>query len=180
MRSQGVPRDSVTYSILMRAFCDASAMGRALGLLEQMSEEGHSPDEVVFNNLLAGCAVTGDAALARKLLEDMRGLFGVRPSNASFSILIKVYAKSKELGEALLLLQEMESKHGVRPEKRLFIQLVHAFLRFRSGREAVETYRLMCAQGNGAALEEENSKIIIVCTQFNMLEPATGFLTLML
>ena len=89
MQDQSVERDCVTYSILVKALCDAGVVEQGLLLLGKMIEDEHAPDESIFNNLPAGAVVAGSSLLAEKLLEDMRSLFLVQPSNATFSFVIK-------------------------------------------------------------------------------------------
>merc|ERR1719487_3062460 len=155
-------------------------MDTALGLLAQMGEEdGQFPDEIVFNSLLMGCAATKNVALAEKLLEDMRSCFHVVPTSGTFSVMIKVYVQSNRPDRALQMLHDMERVHGVVPRARLFNQLLLAFVRTRSGKELLETYKLLCAQ-HGPAPGEENTKLLFACAQSNMIDPGTSFLSCVL
>ena len=45
-------------------------MYKALALLQKMTEDGHSPDEIVFNNLIAGAVNVPNIPLTKKLLEE--------------------------------------------------------------------------------------------------------------
>merc|ERR1719408_764770 len=85
---RNVTPDLITFSILIKANCDADRLEAALQLLEAMMNLNLRPDEVVFNNLLAGCARQGNVQLGKQLYSDMVAS-GVRPSNATFSILIR-------------------------------------------------------------------------------------------
>merc|ERR1719305_2154112 len=49
--------DIVTYSTIIKGFCNSGSLDRALKVLEDMKDIGkHSPDEVMYNSLLGGCA----------------------------------------------------------------------------------------------------------------------------
>lgn len=146
-----------------------------------MSEEGHAPDEIVFNSLLSGALATRNLGLAKKLFEDMVGVSSLKPTMATFSILLKLHVQCGQPDEAMQMLKDMESKYGVVPERRLFIQLTHLLIRARAARDAVETYRMMCAKW-GVAKESENDNVVAACIRkpINMLEPAISFLGVVL
>jgi pentatricopeptide repeat protein len=91
MRTRRGP-DLITFSILIKANCDSSQMEDALILFESMWDLGLKPDEVVFNNLLGVCLKESYAELGKRLYEDMV-VGGVRPSSATFSMLIRLYAQ---------------------------------------------------------------------------------------
>lgn len=140
-QSEATP-DLVTYSILLKANCDAGHLERALGLLGSMVKGGLKPDEVIFNNLLAGCAVSSKVELAKQIYNDMLAS-RVKPSNATFSILIRLYSSTKLLDEAVTMLKTEPSKHNVVVESRLYVQLITSCIRARQGRRAVEVCELM-------------------------------------
>merc|ERR1719273_3025747 len=114
-KGRGVPPDLITFSILIKANCDAHRLEAALQLLEAMLDFKLKPDEVVFNNLLGGCVKESRAELARKIYKDMVTA-GIRPSNATFSILIQLFAKCKLLDEAVDMLRREPAAQGISPE----------------------------------------------------------------
>merc|ERR1719272_1979057 len=63
--------DVICYSVLIKGHCDQGQLETALSLLEGLLEAGHAPDEILFNNLLAGCAQQPHVQLGEKLLADM-------------------------------------------------------------------------------------------------------------
>merc|ERR1719160_2040752 len=71
MRQQQVKPDTMTFSLVLKALCDAGRMEQALMLFQTICDEGHKPDEIIFNNLLSGCIVCKNLALGEKLLHDM-------------------------------------------------------------------------------------------------------------
>merc|ERR1719188_2666008 len=77
-----------------------------------MMQTGLNPDEVIFNNLLAGCAKQPNVELAKRLYSDMIAS-GVKPSNATFSILIRLYSQCKLLDEAVDMLRTEPAKQKV-------------------------------------------------------------------
>merc|ERR1719377_161894 len=101
---RSVPPDLITFSILIKANCDADRLDVALKLLESMLELNLRPDEVVFNNLLSGCARQANLELGKRLYADMIAS-GIRPSNATFSILIRLYHQCKVMEEAVEMMR---------------------------------------------------------------------------
>merc|ERR1719377_284528 len=70
-KERNVIPDLITFSILIKANCDADRLEEALKLLVAMTDLNLRPDEVVFNNLLAGCARQGNIQLGKRLYADM-------------------------------------------------------------------------------------------------------------
>merc|ERR1719198_348680 len=89
-----IPPSNITFSILIKANCDVGRMEVALELQSAAVRHGLQPCEVHFNNLIAGCAKQANAELAKRVYADMIAN-GVRPSNATFSILIRLYSQCK-------------------------------------------------------------------------------------
>merc|ERR1719305_1893539 len=66
-----VKPDMITYSMLIKAQCDAGDMGKALQILEDMLQNSCDVDDVVFTHLIEGCCQVSNLALAEKLFKDM-------------------------------------------------------------------------------------------------------------
>jgi len=172
---QGVTPDLITFSILIKANCDAGLIGEAMMLLESMMELRLAPDEVVFNNLLSGCVQQSDDKLGKRLFRNMvEG--GLRPSNATFSIMIRLYSTCKRLDEAVELLRSEPQKSGIEPEPRLFVQLSQACLRERQGRASVEVYSMMLQRTSPTPAM--TGSILAMCSKLNMLGTGAEILQL--
>jgi len=174
MRSErSVPPDLITFSILIKANCDADRLDKALKLLESMLELGLKPDEVIFNNLLGGCARQTNLELGKRLYTDMIAS-GIRPSNATFSILIRLYHQCKQLDEAVEMLRTEPVTHKVDPEPRLFLQLIQSCIRERQGRRAVDVYDMLLERSMPAVAA--HSSMINTCVKLNMYDTAAEIL----
>jgi pentatricopeptide repeat protein len=174
-RDKGVSPDLITFSILIKANCDGGRVSEALGLLRTMKALALCPDEVVFNNLLGGCVRDNNPELAKRLYNEMiEG--GIRPSNATFSILIRLYAQSKLLDEAVEMLKKEPEARKVEPESRLYVQLAQACLRERQGRRALEVYKLMIERNVPTAAM--HGSLLGMCSKLNMLDTAAEILSL--
>jgi len=170
---QNVTPDLITFSILIKANCDAYRLEEALKLLEAMAKLKLSPDEVVFNSLLAGCARLSNITLAKRLYSDMLAS-GIRPSSATFSILIRVFHQCKVLEEAVEMLKSEPKKHKVVPEARVFLQLIQSCIRERQGRRAVEVYEMLVEQSPPSAAS--HNAIFTTCVKINMFDTAAEIL----
>lgn len=172
---KGVSPDLITFSILIKANCDAGRLEDALQLLNTMIDLRLSPDEIIFNNLLGGCVRAKSSELAKRLYSSMVER-GVKPSIATFSILIRLYAENKMLDEAVEMLRTEPKARRVEPEPRLYVQLSQACLRERQGRRAVEVYKLMLE--GGAPTAAMHSSLLGMCSKMNMLDTAAEILEL--
>lgn len=172
---RGMRPDLITFSILIKANCDAGHLDVALDLFKAMKARNLTADEVVFNNLLGGCVRQGNADFAAQLYEEMVKS-GLRPSNATFSILIRLYAQCKRLDEAVEMLKTQPQVHGVVAEARLFVQLAQACLRERQGQRATEVYKLLLKSTVPTAAM--HSSLLGMCAKLNMLETGAEILEL--
>lgn len=167
--------DLITFSLLIKVNCDAARMDGAMQLLDDMKQRGLVPDEVIFNNLMAGCALAKDATLGESIYGKMVRA-GVRPSNVSFSILIRLLSECGLLESAVRLLEREPPLHGVVPEPRLYIQLIQACIRQRKGKVAVKVYRDMLERGEPEPADY--SKLLRNTLRLNMFDTAADFLEL--
>lgn len=170
---KNVKPDLITYSILLKANCDAGRMEKSLELLDAMLKNGLHPDEVIFNNLFAGCVKDSNAELAKRLYDDMLES-GVKPSSATFSILIRLYSQCKLLEHAVEMLRREPLKHGVEIEARLFVQLIQCCIRARQGRKALDVYEMMLA--HSAPTASFHSNVLTTCVKLNMFDTAADIL----
>merc|ERR1719502_882358 len=138
-----------------------------------MLTNGLHPDEIIFNNLLSGCAKDSNAELAKRLYDDMVAS-GVKPSNATFSILIRLYSQCKLFDDAMEMLRCEPSKHNVELESRLFSQLIHCCIRVRQGRRAIDAYEMMV--GNSTPPASLHSSMLTMCVKLNMFDTASDIL----
>lgn len=177
-KEQSITPDLITFSILIKANCDAGRMEAALQLLTSMLDFGLQPDEVIFNNLFGGCVKSNNAALAKRLYGDMVAS-NVMPSNATFSILIRLYSQCKMLDEAVTLLRTEPDVRHVEPEPRLYSQLIQGCIRERQGRRALEVYKMLLERGPcAAAAHGALSGALGTCVKLNMLDTAVELLSL--
>merc|ERR1719301_447708 len=99
MKTNRVDPDIITYSTIVKGYCNSGDVDRAFQVLKEMKRDGiYAPDEILYNSLLDGCARQGRVDQALRLLEDMR-CSGVAPSNFTLSILVKLLGRSRRLNQ---------------------------------------------------------------------------------
>ena len=101
---------------------------------------------------------------------------GIRPSNATFSILMRLYAGAKLFDDALEILRSEPPKHDLEIEPRLFAQLIQSCVRARQGKRAIEVYTLMAERSSPSATL--HSSVLGTCVKLNMFETGVELLEL--
>merc|ERR1719454_2284568 len=57
MRESGTQPDTITYSTIVKGYCQSGDIARAFEVLKEMKSDGkYTPDEIMYNSLLDGCA----------------------------------------------------------------------------------------------------------------------------
>jgi len=114
MFKQGISPNLITYSSILKGYCQENRMDKALELLGHMKQaSSFRPDEVTYNTLLDGCARQGLFDQGLSLLEEMQQA-GVRPSNYTLSVLVKLANRSKSYQEVPGDLRPPRSKRKTR------------------------------------------------------------------
>merc|ERR1719240_1604146 len=138
--------DLVTYSVLIKALVEARDMEQALLLVDDMTNAGHCPDDIILTHLLEGCRHIGNQPLGKKLFEDMLAR-GVRPSEFTLMTLVKLNGRCGMLDEARLLIETWETRFGQKPTVIHYTCLMSGCIRAKDYPAAWEAYQLMCKQG---------------------------------
>lgn len=116
--------DIVTYSTIVKGFCNCGSLDRALKVVKDMKSSGkYSPDEVMYNSLLSGCAKEHRPDEALQLLSDMKKS-GVAPSNYTLSMLVKLLGRCKRLNQAFVLLEDISKEYGIRINIQVYTCLI--------------------------------------------------------
>merc|ERR1719393_671586 len=90
IESQGLKMGLVTYSAILKGYCQKNMLDEAFELFDEMTNTtGLEPDEIMYNSLLDGCARQGLYDRGLKLYRKME-VSGVRPTNYTLSVLVKM------------------------------------------------------------------------------------------
>merc|ERR1719473_653609 len=126
MRSAGTAPDKITYSTLMKGHCFSGDVDAAFVVLKEMREDGKfTPDEILYNSLLDGCAKEHRLQEALDLFAQMRAE-AVRPSNFTLCTLIKLLGRARRLPQAFGILDELCGAGGLRPNVQVYTCLMTA------------------------------------------------------
>jgi len=172
-KSERVEPDVICYSALIKAFCDRQDLEQAFHLLENLLEKGHTPDEILFNHLLAGCTAKPHVQLAEKILHDMVS-HGIKPTTATFSTMLKVYSKAQDIAASAAFLESIPGTFGTQPAQRLYCQHISWAIRTRKGASAVQVFKLMVQRLDRVATNCDPT--LVACQTFNMLDTAVALL----
>jgi pentatricopeptide repeat protein len=134
-----VKPDMITYSILIKAHCDAGDMTEALRLLEAMLQEGNDVDDVVFTHLIDGCSQTTNHVLAEKLWNDMFHA-GIKPSIFTIIAIVRVWCRSGLCERAWHLITTMEERFRKKPTLVLYTTLISGLFRQKNCKDAMTAY----------------------------------------
>jgi pentatricopeptide repeat protein len=134
-----VKPDMITYSILIKAHCDAGEMKDALRLLEAMLQDGNDVDDVVFTHLIDGCSATQNHVLAEKLWNDMFHA-GIKPSIFTIIAIVRVWCRSGLCEKAWHLITTMEERFGKKPTLVLYTSLISGLFRQKNCKDAMTAY----------------------------------------
>jgi len=148
MRSEQsqVKPDMITYSMLIKAQCDALDMGKALQILEDMLQNSCDVDDVVFTHLIEGCCHVNNVALGEKLFKDML-MANIKPSLYTLTAMVKVYGKCGVSEKAWELVRSMEERFGLRPTVVIYTCLISGLLRQKKHSDAYAAFCWMRRSG---------------------------------
>ncbi|KAK6140430.1 hypothetical protein DH2020_025814 [Rehmannia glutinosa] len=110
----GVPPNTKSYNILMRAFCLNGDLSIAYSLFNQMFKRDVLPDVESYRILMQGLCRKSQVNKAVDLLEDMLNK-GFVPDTLSYTTLLNSLCRKKKLKEAYKLLCRMKVK-GCNPD----------------------------------------------------------------
>merc|ERR1719149_172068 len=126
MKACGVKPNVITYSTMLKGHCMNGDIQTGFSILEQMRKDTHmKPDEIMYNSLLDGCAQNNLFEEGLRLLEEMQAE-GVKPSNFTLSILVKLMNRSRRLEQAFTLVADITKKYNFKPNVHVYTNLVHA------------------------------------------------------
>ncbi|CAE8613627.1 unnamed protein product [Polarella glacialis] len=147
MRELKVEPDIITYSTILKGYCISGDLDRAFFVLEEMKRDGQlRPDEIMYNSIMDGCAKQNRVEDALEILEEMKAA-GIRPTNFTLSILVKMLGHARRLPMALQMVEELSSKFRFKPNVQVYTCLVHACVQNRRLEKALAIHETMVGEG---------------------------------
>merc|ERR1719408_654109 len=104
--------DLITFSTLLKGYCHAGDLDKALQLAEAIKVKGLRCDELVYNTLMDGCVKANDITAGLGLFEEMVHN-GMRPSAITHSILARLYQRAGYEEDANEAVAQLYMHHGI-------------------------------------------------------------------
>merc|ERR1719161_2865847 len=175
MKKHRVKPNLITYSTMLKGHCQNGDMQTAFAILDQLKNDAHlKPDEIMYNSLLDGCAQNGMVDEGLDLVEEMQKE-GVKPSNFTLSILVKLMSRARKLDKAFSLVEEITKKYHFRPNVHVYTNLIQACVSKRALDRAMQTLERMATER--VQLDGRTYTILVRgCLQGGRPEDAAGLL----
>merc|ERR1719478_1674533 len=175
MAKSCVSPNLITYSSLIKGYCRMGDVQTSFDILGRMRREGNvRPDEIMYNSLLDGCAQGNLVDEGLKLLEEMQRE-GVKPSNFTLSILVKLMSRSRNLNGAFAIVDDLAQKHRIKPNVHVYTNLIQACISKRALDRAMQTLERMAIER--VQLDGRTYTILVRgCLQGGRPEDAAGLL----
>jgi pentatricopeptide repeat protein len=138
--------DLITYSTVIKGYARNKNMEKVFDIYQFLNTNStFQMDEVIYNSILDGCAKTQNLEKALTVYEDMQKN-GVKRSNVTYSILVKLYANNKMEDKALQVLDEM-IKNNIRPGIIVYTCLIQTCLKGKRFEQAVYLFEALKKDG---------------------------------
>jgi len=134
-----VKPDTITFSTVVKGHCLSGNVDRAFDVLAEMQADGQTPDEILYNCLLDGCAKEHRIEEALKLYEDMKEA-NVPPSNFTLCTLVKLLGRARRLPQAFAMVDELSNNGGLKPNIQVFTCLIQACIHNRQLQRAFDLH----------------------------------------
>jgi len=174
MVAQGIKPNIITYSAILKGYCQGNQLDEAFKFLEDMVQTTEfRPDEVIYNTLLDGCARQGLYDKGMDLLAEMQRV-GVRPSNFTLAVLVKLAGRSKKVDKAFEICDEISSKYKFRLNSHVYSNLVW-YSASKDLQRAMETLEKMISERVRPDARIYES-LLRACVQERRAQDAAGLL----
>jgi len=171
MKKNKVEANLITFSTLLKGHCQRGDMQSAFETLTQMrSTTNLKPDEIMYNTLLDGCATHGMIDEGKSLIDQMQSE-GIKPSNFTLSVLVKLMGNATKIDEVFDLVASMTKKHGFKANAHVYANLVQACVANRKLPRALAVLEEM-AKDNQQPDIRTYSTALRACTNAGMYEQA--------
>jgi pentatricopeptide repeat protein len=110
--NSAVEPDLITFSTLLKGYCNIGDLDKALQVAEAIKARGLCCDELVYNTLMDGCVKANDVTAGVGLFEEMVQA-GMRPSAITHSILARLYQRAGYEEDALDAVAQLYQHHGI-------------------------------------------------------------------
>jgi len=172
MLKYGLKPNLITYSTVLKGHCLRGDIRAAFNILDEMlAQTNLKPDEIMYNTLLDGCAQSNLVDEGLKLLQQMQDV-GIRPSNYTLSILVKLMSHARRLDQAFELVDKLTKQYRFRPNAPVYGNLIQACLASKDLRRALTVLERMSQDKVNPDMRTISS-VIRGCINQGLLDHAT-------
>lgn len=130
--------DTVSYNIVIKAFCDMDSIDCAIEAIGAMERDGCGPGLIAFNTIIDALYKKKRHAEAEKIWEQMESK-NIVPDVRSYNSKVRALCADERISEAVNLVGEMEGK-GVKPDVYTYNGLLNRFCKDRNLVEVKKWY----------------------------------------
>jgi pentatricopeptide repeat protein len=141
--------DAITHSTIAKGYAVKGNLDKAMEVLRGMQESKVHHDCIIYNTILDGCAKHKRPDLVDPILDSMEQN-KIIPTNFTLGILIKVYARTKQLEKAFDALELLPKRGKFVPNSAVWTSMMTACLQNNQPAKAMKVFQDMCAAGEPA------------------------------
>jgi len=143
MAAQSIEPNVITFSTVIKGYCQENGLDRAMELLADMKKNKRlQPDEVTYNTVLDGCARFGLFDKGLKVIADMEAA-GIHPTNFTLSVVAKLAHRSRRPAQAFELCEALAKKYSIRYNSHVYNNLVQAAAAMKDMDKAIGVFKSM-------------------------------------
>nr|GEX40882.1 pentatricopeptide repeat-containing protein At1g73400, mitochondrial [Tanacetum cinerariifolium] len=159
-----VKPNASTYNILFFGWCRVRNPSRSMQRLDEMIEEGHTPENFTYNTALDTFCKSGMLSEANELLEFMRakGTLMSSPTAKTFSIMIIAFARNNKMDECFKLVDDMLSS-GCLPDVSTYREIIEGLCLAGKVNAAYKFLKDMGGKGYPADIVTYNCFLKVLC-----------------
>ena len=137
--SPSLQPDLITYSTYIKGLCKNRKVDQAFKLFLKLKEEKiYTLDEVIYNSLLDGLLKSKEYEKV-SIVYDLMLKDQIKPSNVTYSIIIKLYSNQQKLNEALEILQQMKNEK-IKPGLIVYTCLIQTCIKHKKIDKVISLY----------------------------------------
>jgi pentatricopeptide repeat protein len=138
MEASGCKPDAITSATILKSHVVGNNLDKAYEIFCNMQRK-RMPIDSVYNTLLEACTRQHRADLADALLLDMEKI-GIKPTNYTLGILVKLFERRKQLDKAFNVVEDLSRKHNLKPNPHVRNCLLGASIRSDNFAKANQVY----------------------------------------
>lgn len=130
----------ITYSTVMKGFCQEGDMPAALATFEELRKNRkYQPDEIVYNTILDGCVQAQLVGEGERIFADMQ-TSTIAPSNYTVTCMAKLMGQARKVDRAIEIATATAQKYRFRLNSHVYSALLHGCVMARDTGRAMSTY----------------------------------------